>query len=290
MPVFTFNAWSFRSKLVAGFGLTVGIFLLALGVTLIYSASAQSRWRNTLRWDRAVKGAHMQVRGTQEQMAAQALYVATFDPRYKREWEAGVALSNQGAQAVTAIGDPVITSISMSANADDHRHDRTVRGLLFPAVARGDHAAALAALRKADRYVRVPLASTVRISDRVDRLRAADVARAEAAASRAQLLGIVAAIAGTLVAAALAALIIRSSRRPILRLIEVSEAAAQGDLTVSSSHTDATELGRLGAAFNTMIGSLGVLVGQIGEASTTVLAAAEAMSGSSSEAVRAVGE
>src|SRR6185312_6787689 len=113
-----------------------------------YSASAGHAWRAAMRWDRAVAGADRQLRGTQQQMAAQALYVATFDPRYKAEWEAGVAMSDRGAAAVDALHDPTIGRISATANAADHRHDAAVNTRLFPAVARRDHAAALAALEQ----------------------------------------------------------------------------------------------------------------------------------------------
>jgi methyl-accepting chemotaxis protein len=286
----TFNSWSLGRKLGVGFGLTVSIFLIALGITLIYSASAQSRWRSTLKWDTAVKGVALQIRSTQIQMTEQSLLVATWDPAHMQAWEDGVTLGDEGSKMVATVKDPVINRISSQATVADHHHDETVNNLLFPAFKAGDHAAAEAALIKADGFVRVPYNALLKIQTRIDQLREADVRHAEDAASTARLLGIIAALIGTLVAGAISVIIIRSCRRPIFALIEVSEAAASGDLTVRSIDTSDNEMGRLGASFNQMIGSLSGLVGRIGDASATVLQAADEMAGSSQEAGRAVTE
>ena len=56
----TFAAWSLGRKLGIGFGLTAAIFLVALVVTLLFAASAQSRFEGTARWDTAVEGFSMQ--------------------------------------------------------------------------------------------------------------------------------------------------------------------------------------------------------------------------------------
>src|SRR3954468_15403891 len=64
----TFSSWSLGRKLGTGFGITVAIFLVALGITLYYSASAQSTWKKTLYWQTAEKGIAMQIRSTQIQM------------------------------------------------------------------------------------------------------------------------------------------------------------------------------------------------------------------------------
>jgi methyl-accepting chemotaxis protein len=173
--------WTVGRRLAAGFAAVTAIFVVALAVALSLSASAGADWRAAIAWDRAVAGADTQLRGTQQQMAAQALYVATSAPRYKAEWEAGVAMSDRGAGAVDALHDPVIGKIAATANAADHRHDAAVNKRLFPAVARGDHRAALAALRQADAFVRVPLAAQGKIAAYVTDQRATNVARAKAA-------------------------------------------------------------------------------------------------------------
>jgi len=152
----SFTSWSLGRKLGAGFGLTVAIFLIALGITLIYSGSAQSRWRNTLHWDTAVKGIAMQIRSTQIQMTEQSLLVATWDPKHMQAWEQGVTLGDEGAKMVATVHDPVINRISAAASTADHNHDKTVHTLLFPAFKAGGHAAAEKALVKADAFVRVP--------------------------------------------------------------------------------------------------------------------------------------
>src|SRR3954464_9380928 len=156
--------WTVGRRLALGFGTVTAIFVVALGVALTLSASAGTQWRSATHWDAAVAGANDQLRGTQQQMAAQALYVATGAPRYKSEWEQGVAISNRGAAAVGALHDPTIARIATTANAADHQHDAAVHTRLFPAVASGDHVAALAALRQADRFVRVPLGAQRRLA------------------------------------------------------------------------------------------------------------------------------
>src|SRR5262249_43888058 len=202
--------WSIARKLGAGFGGVVAILAVATALTLVFSASAQSAWKHTEKWDRATGGAAMQIGGAQQQQAAQALYVATFDPRYKAEWERGVARADRGSAIVSALGDPIIARISRGAMNADHKHDETVNKLLCPAVARGDQKAAVAALRLADRYVRVPLAAQERIAARIDVLRNADQEKAAAAASRARLFGILAALVGALLGGGVAYLIVRA--------------------------------------------------------------------------------
>src|SRR5438876_2748394 len=240
----TFNSWSLGRKLGVGFGLTVAIFLLALGITLMYSASAQTRWRSTLKWDTAVKGVALQIRSTQVQMTEQSLLVATWNPAHIQAWEDGVTLGDEGSKMVATVNDPMINRISSQAAVADHHHDDTVHNLLFPAFKAGDHAAAEAALIKADGFVRVPYNALLKIQVRIDQLREADVRHAEDAASTARLLGIIAALLGTLVAGVIAVIIIRSCRRPIFALMEISEAAASGDLSVRSGDTSDTEMGR----------------------------------------------
>jgi methyl-accepting chemotaxis protein len=284
------SEWSIARKLGVGFGAVSAVFLLALGVALLQAGSAQTTWKSTTRWDAAVAGANQQVQGTRQQMAAQALYVATFLPRYKAEWEAGVAMSDKGSAAVEKIGDPGIAQISNAANAADHKHDASVHDLLFPAVARGDHAAALKALKLADGYVRVPLAAAQKIAARVDTLRAADQHKASAAADSARTYGLAAALLALLLAGGLAAFIVRSVRRPIALLAEASEKAAAGDLTVRATHTGSDELGRLGASFNGMLEGISSLVGQVVDTSAAVTASSNQMARTAEESGRSAHE
>jgi methyl-accepting chemotaxis protein len=284
------NEWSIARKLGAGFGAVCALFLVALGVALLKADQAQSTWKSTTRWDAAVAGANLQVEGTRQQMAAQALYVATFLPRYKAEWEAGVALSNKGSAAVEAIGDPGIAKISTAANAADHEHDASVHDKLFPAVARGDHAAALAALKLADRFVRIPLAAAEKIAARVAELRAADAKRASDQASAARTYGFAAAFLALILAGGLAALIVRAVRRPIAALAGATEQAAEGDLTVRATHTGRDELGRLGSSFNRMLDGISSLVGRVADTSQAVAGSSEQMARTAEEAGRSASE
>jgi methyl-accepting chemotaxis protein len=318
--------WTVGRQLAVGFGAVTAIFVVALAVTLGYSASAGGAWRNATRWDRAVAGAGEQLRGTQQQMAAQALYVATGAPRYKAEWEAGVAISNKGAAAVAALHDPTIARIATTANEADHRHDAAVNEHLFLAMARGDRAAALTALRQADRFVRVPLGAQRRIAAYVAKRRSADIASAKAAEGSALHAGVIAGLVGVLLAAGIALLITRRLVRPlhvvverlamlrdvcVTRLTAGLEALAHGDLTVAAEpETPAIEspgddeVGDVARAFNEIRAKtaeslqaytesrnrLATLIGDVSTSAGTVSAASQQMATTSEEAGRAVGE
>ena len=285
-----FRNWSFGRKLGLGFGLVVAVFLIALAVTLTYASSAQSRWQHTTKWDAAVQGISKQIRSTQAQMFEQNALVATWDPVHIQRWKDAVALGDSGAVAVQKVPDPVIKKISAGAQDADHHHDESVNGELFPAFEAGNHAAALAALKKANTYVQVPYNALLKVQQRIDQLRANDISAASAAASRARTVGIVAGLLGALLAIGLAIIIVRSCRRPILELIEVTEAAASGDLTVRAEADATSEMGRLGTSFNSMVESLAQLVSQIDQAAATVLGASQAVAVTSEDAGRAVNE
>jgi hypothetical protein len=314
--------WTVGRQLAAGFGAVTAILVVALAVTLGYSASAGSAWRQATHWDRAVSGAGDQLRGTQQQMAAQALYVAIGAPRYKAEWQAGVALSNRGAAAVAALHDPTIARIATTANEADHRHDAAV----FPAMARGDHDAALAALRQADRFVRMPLGAQRRIAAYVGAERGVAIARAKAAERTARHAGIIAGIVGMLLAAGIALVITRRVVRPLrvvvdrlamLRDVCVTaltsglDALARGDLTVAAEpstpaieNPGADEVGHVARAFNEIRAKtaeslasytesrrrLAALIGDVSASAGTVSAASQQMATTSEETGRAVGE
>ena len=313
-------------RLALGFAAVTAIFAVALAVALGFSSSAGHAWRAATAWDRAVAGAGEQVRGTQQQMAAQALYVATGAPRYKAEWEQGVARSDGGAAAVAALHDPTVARIANSANAADHRHDAAVNERLFPAVARGDRRAALAALRQADRFVRVPLRAQGRIAGYVAGRRAQDIARAKAAERNALRAGILAGLAGVLLAAGIALLTTRRIVRPLkvvvgrlgsLRDVCVTSlntglnALAKGDLTVAVEpqtppieDPGADEVGDVARAFNDIHAKtveslaaytesrtrLAALIGDVAASAGTVSAASQQMATTSEEAGRAVVE
>ena len=139
------------AKLAAGFGVVVAVLSVALGVDMVLSDSSTSQWKRSVEWTAAITAASDQIQGTRQQMAAQALYVATFDPKYKAEWEAVVANAEKASAMIGGLGDPVIAKIAKDAQAADEAHDRSVNALLFPAVARKDKAAALKALALADK-------------------------------------------------------------------------------------------------------------------------------------------
>jgi len=252
---------TFGRKLGLGFASVAAIFVAALVAVLILNSRAQSTWEQTLRWQAADQGAATQIRGTQQQMAAQALYVATGDARYKQEWEDGVALSNEGAKQVEALKDPTITQISDGANEADHRHDTAVNDGLFPAMARGDQAAALKALAEADEAVRTPLKAQLTIADHTAKRRAEIQHDATAAANTAKVVGFVAIGAGIVLATLITVLFARAVVRRLTRLRDASVAIAGGDLTQEISADGTDELAQLAGAFGDMTTSLRELAG-----------------------------
>jgi methyl-accepting chemotaxis protein len=320
---------TFGRKLGLGFAGVAAIFVAALVVVLLLNAHAQSTWEQTLRWQTADHGAATQIRGTQQQMAAQALYVATGQPRYKQEWEDGVALSNRGAQQVGALHDATITRIANGANDADHRHDAAVNDKLFPAVARGDHDAALQALAAADGAVRIPLKAQLTIADYTAKRRSEIQDEATAAANTAKVVGIVAIVAGILLASLITVLFARAVVRRLRRLRDASVAIAGGDVDqeirsdgndelaqlagafgemtaslrelatafdrvsdgdLTASVTVRGEHDRLGASFTRMTAGLAELIGEVASSAGEVSAASQQMATTSEEAGRAVGE
>src|SRR3954466_14919437 len=119
-------------KLALAFAGVLAVMLGSLAVVLVESGRSDAAYKSALSWRRAIDGAARQASGTRQQQAAQALYVATFDPRYKREWEAGVTLGDQGAEEVQALHDPVVTRIAAGAAAAAPRPAGAVHPRLLP--------------------------------------------------------------------------------------------------------------------------------------------------------------
>ena len=253
--------WTIGRKLALAFAAVVGIFVIALLLAVRYDGVAQDHWRTLLRWDKGHAAIQQEVQGTRTQMAAQALYAATFDPRYKAEWEHGVEIADAGAKAAQVVADPTITRIATSSQAADHLHDENVHKRLFPAVARGDHAAALQALRAVDRYVRVPLAAQQQIESYVARRRAEATASAESASTQARNVAYLAILLGSILAAAVATLFGRSLVRRIRAIREATRALAIGDVAHEVEVSGDDELATTGRAFGELQSSLRELAG-----------------------------
>jgi len=212
--------WTVGRKLAAGFGAVCAIFLVALVVTLHFQGVAETEWEEALAWDGLVEHATDQLRSTQTQMATQALYVATGERRYRAEWTSATLAGERAHTALLRGDDSELKRLSDGAVAADRRHDAGVNERLFPAMDRGDHAAAVAALRQADADVRVPLTASAKILRLINARQAASVSRARAGGSTAKWTGIVAALLGLLVAAGIAAFISRGVTRPLRAVLD----------------------------------------------------------------------
>src|SRR3954453_21952500 len=129
---------SLRLRLGAKLGLAftgvLAVMLASLVLVLQKSSQASASYERAIAWRTALEGAADQADGTRQQQAAQALYVATGQLRYKREWEAGVAAGERGGAAVEKLHDPVVTKLAAGATTADHNHDETVNTKLFPAM------------------------------------------------------------------------------------------------------------------------------------------------------------
>jgi methyl-accepting chemotaxis protein len=321
---------SLRLRLGAKLGLAftgvLAVMLASLVVVLQKSSEASHAYEGAIAWKSAVEGAAAQADGTRQQQAAQALYVATGEERYKREWQAGVDAAEKAGKSVEALHDPVVTKLAAGATEADEQHDETVNQKLFPAMARGDSAAAHAALLLADKYVRVPLQAQEKIGAYVQKRQSEDVEAAKSAASAARRAGILAGLLATLLAAAIVFLVSRGIRRSAAQVLDrlsaleredaaelqrALDAVAAGDLTQSVvaetpaiASPGADEIGDIARAtngirdrlhasvesYNGMRGRLAGLIGEVAGSSNSVAAASRQMATTSQEAGAAVGE
>jgi methyl-accepting chemotaxis protein len=318
--------WKLAQKLGAGFGVVIVIFAAALALTVHLAGTADRRWQAADRGADATDGAARQIEGIRGQMAAQSAYAATGDRRFRREFEQAVAVATEGSEVVAAHGDAVVTEISASAEVADGKHDKAVTTELFPAVERGDRAATLAALAKADRLVRTPLTAAGRIAAHNAAVRDDAAAAAGRATATARRVAAAAGLLGLLVSAGIALLVIRSIRRSVAaitdRLGTLADGesrdladglakVARGDLTraVGSAtapieHPGGDELGDVArsvnlvrdrtiasiTAYNETRGELAGLIGSVSSTATQLTSASQQMASTSDEAGRAVGE
>ncbi len=281
---------SIRLRLLLGFGAAIAIFLAAMGTSLLLSSSSASSWEDTARWDRAIAGANAQISGTQDQMRAQSMAVATMDERYIQDFEAAVTRTEAASEAVAAVGDPEIADIAKNAFSADLAHDAGVTKVVFPAVVAGDRATAVAGLKEADKNVGTVRESLTAIQKRVTELRAQDIEAAASAGATAQSAGIALSLIGVLLTIGLALLIVRSITMPLRRLREATETAASGDLTVVLGSTSRDEIGAVSRSFDEMVGSLRQIVGRVAEAARTQSATAEEMAQAASQSGQAIGQ
>src|SRR3954465_14443233 len=94
------------------FAAVLAVMLGSLAVVLVKASAASHSYEEAVAWKAAVEGSAQQAAGTRQQQAAQALYVATGDIRYKREWEAGVAAAEKAGAARGAPQHPERGEIS----------------------------------------------------------------------------------------------------------------------------------------------------------------------------------
>ncbi len=253
--------WTIGRKLATAFGAVVLLFVAALALATHLQDTSQAQWRGLAKWDRAERGINQVVLGARQQLGAQALYAATFDPRYKQEWLDGVAISDAGGKQADAVSDATIKRIAGRAITADHLHDDNVNGKLFPAVARGDHAAALAALKVVDRYVRVPLKADEQIAAYITKKRAAATAHARASAASARRASLVAMLLGTLLATGVAFVITRSLVRRVRGIGDAAQRLALGDTDLTVDVRGHDELADTARAFDEVVGSFRTLAG-----------------------------
>src|SRR3954451_21356964 len=124
------------AKLGLAFTGVLAVMLASLLLVSQKSTEASHAYERAVAWKSAVEGAAAQAAGTRQQQASQALYVATGDERYKREWQAGVDAADKAGAKVEALHDPVVGKLAAGATEADQHHDQTVNDKLFPAMER----------------------------------------------------------------------------------------------------------------------------------------------------------
>ena len=217
------------AKLGLAFTGVLAVMLASLVVVLQKSSDASHAYERAIAWKSAVEGAAEQADGTRQQQASQALYVATGEAALQARVAGGrrTRPRRRGA-AVEALNDPVITKLAAGGDRQPtSKHDASVNDKLFPAMERGDGAAAHAALLLADKYVRVPLEAQEKIGAYVRKRQASDVAAADSAAAAARTAGILAGLLATLLAAAIVFLVSRGIRRSAAQVLEPPERARE---------------------------------------------------------------
>ncbi|WP_258726307.1 methyl-accepting chemotaxis protein [Cellulomonas sp. NS3] len=117
--------------------------------------------------------------------------------------------------------------------------------------------------------------------EKADAKRAVDDSTATYQANRALVLVIL--VVGLVLAIGLGVLIARSIVTGLARVRRVCDALERGDLTVTAGLTSADEVGRMGAALDSAIGSLRTVVTTIDASSGTLAGAAEEMSSTSAQ-------
>ncbi|MET0435740.1 MAG: methyl-accepting chemotaxis protein [Cellulomonas sp.] len=126
-------------------------------------------------------------------------------------------------------------------------------------------------------------ASATALVEREESDAAAAVDRAGADYRTSRTLVVALLVIGTALALGLAALVARSIVRGLQRVQVVAAALEQGDLTVTSGLTSRDEVGRMGAALDSAVGTLRGVIGTIDRSSTALASAAEQMSASSGQ-------
>ncbi len=310
----------------AAFGALTLILMATTGASLYLGGKTEKAWEDSGRWDTALAASQKQIDGTKQQLASQALYVATGDEKYKKAWLAGVAQAEKAGETIAKLKNPTITKISETANEADRKHDAAVNDKLFPAMDAGNTAAALAALRDADKNVRIPLAALLKVDDYIKGRVDEDVAAAKAQAASARKTSIIFAVFGVLAAIAVAVLLTRSITRPVATLMarlrslidfdiksfdDGLTALAAGDLTVDTdAHTETApvkgqdEIAQALTAVNEVIASthssmgnynearasLSMLIGRVSDSASSISTASSHMAATSQEAGAAVTE
>src|SRR5689334_21878601 len=232
-------------KLGLAFAAVLAIMLSSLGLVLLKSAHAADAYERAVAWKSALEGANAQAAGTRQQQSSQALYVATGEVRYKREWQAGVEAAEAAGAAVEKLHDPKIAEISRTATEADRKHDESVNDKLFPAMERGDAAGAHAALLLADKYVRIPLQAQLKIGAYVSSRQKQDIAVAQAASASAKRFGLIAGLFATILAGLIAFTISRGIRRAAAEVLDRLSLLERDDATALQAALDAVAAGDL---------------------------------------------
>ncbi|MEW6581696.1 MAG: methyl-accepting chemotaxis protein [Actinomycetota bacterium] len=295
---------STRTRLFASFGIVMALLVLVLAVATVGGARV-SRHTDDLAaaLPRTELGAGLRdAAGSLE--AAQDAYVtaivrgaagaASDDAPARREFLTAAARFRAALgtlRADTGLSEDEVAALSSVAKGLDRFMALDARMWpLYRSEDPADRARADALMDEADAVIGG-------MDGAIDRLVGAihdDGARAAAAASDAAsrsrflilLLGVIALILGGVQAA----LITRSIVRPLVRLREVADRAAEGDLTVQVANGRADEVGQVSRAFDHMLRNFRELVGRVSDAARAQTRSAREMADASEQSRQAAGQ
>ena len=276
-------------RLALAFGLVALVFLvaLAIGWTRVGTvAASQGAYSDTANRSNAAAAAAYNMRISQAQNVNVMGRVENEDGS---DMHAGdVAAFESALKQLESSGHDATSRAAIATIDGDYARWTNADRRLMALVAKGDHAAATTLGNGPVNALGDTLAQALtRLGS--SEASAGDTATADAVAGVRRVLEVIAAIA-ILVGVALAILATRSIVRPLNRLQEATNTAANGDLTIHLGDQSRDELGAVSRSFDAMVNALREIVGHVSEAARKQADTADEMANASEQSGQAIGQ